>query len=126
MAGIVHFSVFFIYMEEVEHELLRELGFGVICDVGDQRISFPRVNAQCNYVSAIRFEDLIDIELTVSRIGEKSITWQYAFSREAMPVANGSITTVCCKFHNELGAGRPEPVAIPARFVDAIQPYVVD
>ena len=38
MAGIVHFSVFFAYMEQAEHELLRSLGLGV----GPKRRGDPR------------------------------------------------------------------------------------
>ena len=39
MAGIVHFSAFFVYMEQAEHELLRSLGLSVVAhDTGDIRI----------------------------------------------------------------------------------------
>lgn len=31
-AGIVHFSSFFVYMEQAEHELLRHLGLNVFVD----------------------------------------------------------------------------------------------
>ena len=36
MAGIVHFSAFFKYMEAAEHELLRSLGFSVYSEVGGE------------------------------------------------------------------------------------------
>ena len=32
MAGIVHFSNFFAYMEQAEHDFLRSVGMGVVCD----------------------------------------------------------------------------------------------
>ncbi len=119
-AGIVHFSNFFVYMEQAEHAFLRSLGLGVICEIDDQRISFPRVNASCNYRNAIRFEDLIDVQLSVSRIGSKSITYSFQFSRGTTPVADGSITTVCCKFEH----GKPaESIVTPPKFIDAIRPY---
>ncbi|MEM7456194.1 MAG: thioesterase family protein [Planctomycetota bacterium] len=122
MAGIVHFSVFFTYMEEAEHELLRELELGVICEADGRTVSFPRVNAECNYLNAIRFEENIDIEVTVSRIGEKSITWQHTFRRGEDVVAKGTITTVCCLFHS--GGGRPQSVPIPQKIVEALQPFM--
>ena len=33
MAGIMHFSAFFRYMEAAEHELLRSLGFSVYSEI---------------------------------------------------------------------------------------------
>ena len=47
MAGIMHFSAFFRYMEAAEHELLRNLGFSVYCEIDGVPISFPRVAASC-------------------------------------------------------------------------------
>ncbi len=45
MAGIVHFSAFFRYMEAAEHELLRSLGLSVHTKLADDLvISFPRVS----------------------------------------------------------------------------------
>lgn len=126
MARIVHFSVFFAYMEETEHEFLRSLGLGVICDVEDQTLSFPRVNAQCDYRSAIRFEEEIDIELSITRVGGKSITWSYRFTRAETLVAEGQITTVCCVMdHHSRDPKPPAPVAIPDSIREKLQPYVV-
>ena len=120
MAGIVHFSNFFIYMEQTEHEFLRSVGLGVICEVDGQKISWPRVNAQCDYKRAIRFEELIDIEVTVKRIGTKSSTYGFEFIRDQELVAQGEITAVCCLIaHGEL----PKPVIIPEGFLTAVRPY---
>ena len=44
-AGMVHFSVFFVYMEQAEHELLRHLGLSVVLSDESGPISFPRVAA---------------------------------------------------------------------------------
>lgn len=129
MARIVHFSVFFTYMEEAEHEFLRHLGLGVVCEVGQQQISWPRVNAECNYLAAIRFEEEIDIEVTVARIGTKSITYQHRLFREQTLVAEGTITAVCCKFEPpDVGIGRkmtrPESIPIPDQVVELFRPFL--
>ena len=45
-AGIMHFSTYFTYMEEAEHELFRQLGTTVMQKVDDETtISWPRVAA---------------------------------------------------------------------------------
>lgn len=123
MARIVHFSVFFTYMEEAEHEFLRQLGFGVVFDVNGRHLSFPRVNAECNYRSAIRFEEVIEIEVKVLRIGTKSVTYGFQFQRGETRVADGEVTAVCCEFGRN-HEGPPEPVAIPAEIVTELQPYL--
>ena len=121
MAGIVHFSNFFAYMEQAEHAFLRSIGLGVICEIDGQKISWPRVNASCNYRQAIRFEEMIDVEVVISRIGTKSITYDFAFSREGTAVADGSITVVCCLFKH---GSKPQSVEIPAGFLDRVKPYL--
>lgn len=121
MAGIVHFSNFFAYMEQAEHAFLRSIGLGVICTIDGVEISWPRVNANCNYRQAIRFEQMIDIEVCIARIGSSSITYEFNFSHEGTPVADGSITVVCCKFRR---GEKPESMKIPAGFIEKVKPWL--
>ena len=81
MAGIMHFSAFFRYMEAAEHELLRSMGFSVYSEIDGHPVSFPRVAASCEYHSPARCEDVLEIDVTVQRVGEKSVTYGFAFSR---------------------------------------------
>ena len=110
-------------MEEAEHEFLRSLGLGVMCRLDGHTISWPRVNAECNYRSAVRFEEIIEIEITVERIGSRSVTYGFQFSRDEIPVADGQVTVVCCKFDHVPAREHPESVPIPPEFVDALTPY---
>ncbi len=98
-AGIMHFSAFFIYMEEAEHELLRSVGLSVLTrdDVGP--ISWPRVAVHCNFRSAVRFEDPLTIEVTVEKLGQKSVTYNFAFQSQGRQVATGTMTAVCCRLN---------------------------
>mgnify|MGYP002623164426 FL=1 len=109
-AGIVHFSVFFTYMEAAEHELWRHLGLSVKQINGDEVLSWPRVAASCDYKSPARFEDELSIAVTVNRIGGKSVTFAFAISRDGREVAAGSLTAVCCRIPKD---GPPESIAIP-------------
>jgi len=119
-AGIMHFSVFFVAMEEAEHALLREVGLSVHQKVDAHIVSWPRVAADCQYRSAARFEETLAIDVQVDRLGEKSVTYAFRFTCEERLIAEGKITTVCC----ELRPGQPpQPIAIPAEMREKLKAY---
>ena len=96
MAGIVHFSRFFIFMETAEHAFLRSLGTSVSTEWAGDKIGWPRVAAACEYLSPLRFEESVEIQLRVEKKGTKSLTYAFSFVRDGETVARGSLTTVCC------------------------------
>ncbi len=95
MAGIMHFSRFFIWMESVEVELMRSLGLSVVMEQEGQAIGFPRVAAQCTYKKPVRFENLVNCAITIAKMGVKSITYNHVFSFNDQRIAEGSIVTCC-------------------------------
>ena len=110
MAGIMHFASFYRYMESAEPELLRSLGLSVYTEVDGVPLTFPRVAASCDFHSPARCEDVLEIDVTVARIGTKSITYGFAFSDEGRDVATGKMTCVCCRVPH---GGEPVSVPIP-------------
>lgn len=121
MAGIVHFSNFFTWMEQAEHEVWRFLGLGVISNIEGHTISWPRVSAECSYRRALRFEEIIEVEIAIARIGTKSVTWVVRFFQAGQPVANGSITTVCCQIEH---GQQPVSIDIPKPIREKLSPLV--
>jgi 4-hydroxybenzoyl-CoA thioesterase/acyl-CoA thioester hydrolase len=121
-AGIAHFSVFFVYMEEAEHELLRHLGLSVMFHDDAGKISFPRVGARCDYQRAVKFEEVVEIEVSIVRLGTKSVTYEFNFTHQGQPVASGQTTTVCCRLSD---AGPPVSMPIPAWILEKLSPAVV-
>ncbi len=115
MAGIVHYSNFFRYMETVEHAFYRSLGFSVVHDQHDPPVGFPRVHASCDYWKPLRFEDEIEIHLRLIEKKEKALTHQIIFrkvSGNRFPeVARGKLVVVCVTKGPD---GRMASVPIPA------------
>lgn len=98
MAGIVHFANFFRWMESAEVEFLRSLGLSVsMRDPAGQRVGFPRVSASCDYVRPARFQDVLDIQVTVKNVGTKAVTYVFEFSKEGETIAKGQIAAVFCR-----------------------------
>ncbi len=120
-AGIVHFSVFFPWMEQAEHELLRHVGLSVFDHDDEGPITWPRVAAHCDYQQSIRFEETFQIEVRIARIGNKSVTYGFRFRGERGALASGEMTSVCCRV---LPDGSLRSMPIPAWISDKLAPYV--
>lgn len=121
MAGIVHFANFFRFMESAECALLRTLGLGVRMDWEGEPIGFPRVSATCDYKKPAYFEDLLDVDVTVERIGGKSVTYGFLFSREGQAIAQGKVTSACCRVKDDGGLEAQE---IPEGYRKKIEPFL--
>lgn len=120
-AGIVHFAAFFRMMEQAEHDLLRSVGLSVVMEDAEGTISWPRVAARCEFQAAARFEDLLQIEVRVARIGETSVTYAHRFLKDGQDLASGEITAVCCRITR---GSPPQPIPIPAWFADKLRALV--
>jgi 4-hydroxybenzoyl-CoA thioesterase/acyl-CoA thioester hydrolase len=118
-AGIIHFSAFFHYMEEVEHEFLRSRGLSVLARNAEGVVSWPRVAASCQFRGAVRFEDVLDVELRVTRVGAKSVTYAFHFTHAGREVADGEVTAVCCRMQD---AAPPRSIAIPPDVLARLAP----
>jgi acyl-CoA thioester hydrolase len=112
-AGIIHFTALFEFMEQAEHELLRSRDLSVFMNDDEGIISWPRVAAKCEFQAAARFEDVLEIEVGIARLGEKSITYAFRFRSEGNDVASGELTAVCCRMTDQ---SPPQPIPIPQWF----------
>lgn len=97
MAGIMHFSNFFRFMEVAETQFLNALGLSVTWAANGQRYGFPRVSVGCDYVRPVRFEDVLTIAVSVEKVGTKSVSYRFDFTHAGHPVATGRMTAVYCK-----------------------------
>jgi len=114
MAGIVHFSNFFRYMENAEHAFYRSLGGCVIMNELDPPLGFPRVHAECDYRRPIRFEDNLEIHLLVRDKRAKVLSYLFKFRKltengPSEEVARGILTVVCVA-HNRDGSMNSAPI----------------
>jgi 4-hydroxybenzoyl-CoA thioesterase/acyl-CoA thioester hydrolase len=109
-AGIVHFARFFVYMESAEHEMLRSVGLSVMQSSGEHQISWPRVSVSCDFRQPAKFDDVVTIEVSIERIGEKSVTYLFRLLKDDQLLATGKTTAVCCRIVHGMP---PESIAIP-------------
>ena len=114
-AGIVHFSNYFRYMEEVEHALWRDVGLSIA--PSESGVGFPRVSVGFDYHRPLRFEDEFEARIRVVAMGRTSMRYSCALTRGEERIATGSMTIVCVtRKGNEPMKAIPFPPDIAARF----------
>lgn len=77
----IHFAAMFRFFEIAEQEFFRSLGF-TYKDIQKLGIELPRVNVECNYRSLIGNDELLDIEVSVGRVGNSSVTLCFLVRRQ--------------------------------------------
>jgi YbgC/YbaW family acyl-CoA thioester hydrolase len=124
LAGILHFSNFFRYMESAEHAYLRSLGFSVHGTTEAGTIGWPRVQTRCEYFKPLTFEEEVEVEVLVAEVRSRSVRYLFGFwkSGPQWPVlaARGETSTVCVRMNE--AAGRMEATAIPEDLHAALEP----
>lgn len=122
MAGIVHFSEFFKYMENAEHDFYRSLGLSVHIQDDSSLYGWPRVHASFDYLKPLRFEDEAEVHLVVQEITSKTILYRcfiHKVGPETHLCAKGSLRVICIT--KEGGGGKMRAAEIPAFFRDKIE-----
>ena len=112
MAGIAHFANFFRWMESAEVDFLSARGLNVALLSDGREIGFPRVSASCDFAKPVTFMDVIEIIVTVERVGTKSVSYAFEFRKDGEIVARGRITSVCCLVLRDHGI---EAIEIPEK-----------
>jgi YbgC/YbaW family acyl-CoA thioester hydrolase len=119
MAGIVHYSNFFRYMESAEHAFFRSLGFSIVTREVDPPVGWPRVHASCDYMAPLRFEDEFEIQLLVTEKKSKSLTYEFRFRKmdgdASVEIARGALTVVCVRHKGNRMKAATIPEAIAAK-----------
>ncbi len=101
MAGILHFSNYFRFMEQAEHAFFRSVGLSVHNDMETGGWGWARIAAECKYQRPLRYEDTVELHVIVTEKRSKSIAYEVVFRREdpadgsLSEVARGSMTVVC-------------------------------
>lgn len=127
MAGIMHYSNFFRFMEVAEHAFFRSIGFSVTARPGAPKVGWPRVHASCDYHRPLRFEDEVEVRLRVIEKRSKSLTYEFRFRKlggaESVEAARGRVTVVCVA-HQPDGTMKATsiPVEIASRIDVATEP----
>ena len=114
----MHFSRYFVFFERTEEEFYRSIGLS-FKNLRDKELWLPRVEAFCQYKKPARFEDVLEIELTVEELREKSAKLAFTVTKEGTTelLATGYFVVVAA----DKNIGRA--TQIPKEFADKLKPF---
>jgi 4-hydroxybenzoyl-CoA thioesterase len=122
-AGIMYYPRFFHLFHLAFEELWRaRIGPTAYSEILDRdRIGFPAVRAECDFRAPLRFGDTAEIEVSIPRLGEKSITFRYRIFRAGEPRALCAEGQVVCAV---VDLARFVAVSVPERVVAMLSDLV--
>jgi YbgC/YbaW family acyl-CoA thioester hydrolase len=119
MAGIVHFSWYFRYLEEAEHAMWRQAGLSI---AGGTGIGWPRVEASFEFHRPLKFEDEFEVHLRIVAKDASTIRYEGVITRGDTRIATGRLAVRCVtKRPGEPMHGTDIPPEIDALFQVAPQ-----
>jgi acyl-CoA thioester hydrolase len=116
--GVMHFSRYFIFMENAEDEFLHAAGGGFTHEIDGRPGGWPKVAATCEYLASARYGDVLEIHVAVAKRTRRTITYRFTLRRDGVEIARGRTTSVCCAQGPD---GRFASVPIPADLAARIQ-----
>jgi 4-hydroxybenzoyl-CoA thioesterase len=121
-AGIVYYPRFFHYFHVAFEELwCARIGPAAYSEIIDRdRIGFPAVRAECDFKTPLKFGDTADIEVSIPRLGVRSITFRYRIfrARDRALCAEGHVITAV------VDLARFVAVPVPERVCEMLQDLV--
>jgi 4-hydroxybenzoyl-CoA thioesterase len=97
-AGIVYYPRFFHYFHIAFEEFFADrVGVPYHVMIDEKRIGFPTVHVECDYREPLEFGDVLDVGVSVARMGDSSVDFRYRLrrGRSAKVAAEALVTVVC-------------------------------
>lgn len=104
-SGRIHFTAMLRYFEAAETEFLRTLGITY-----DARGSYnlPRVHVECDFLHVLANDDLIGIEVSVTKLGRSSIRFEFQAFKATELAARGIVVVACADRHTLRSVALPD------------------
>lgn len=118
-SGRIHYTAMFRYFESAEIEFMRE--YGVI--YGQTNYGFPRVHVECDFFLPLVHDDLIDIEVWLTKLGRSSLHFQFRTFRSGDLAAKGAVVIACIDLKTQRAAPIPDELRqrLTARLANVVE-----
>lgn len=114
-AGIVYFPRYFdLFHSVMENWFVDGMGIDYWRTLREERIGFPSVHAEADYLKPSRMGDILAFELKVERLGERSMTLAIEASGPEGPRVRGRLVVVLVDLDRHVS--QPIPPHLRAAF----------
>jgi YbgC/YbaW family acyl-CoA thioester hydrolase len=117
MTGRIHYTSLLRYFEAAEIEFLRSLNLRIE-DSLKSGIGLPRVHVECDYLGAIHYDDLLNFEVTVGKVGHSAFRLEFDVKKHDKTVARGNFVIVAM----DRASGRA--VELPAQLSEPLRRHL--
>jgi len=107
---MVYFSNFFRFFSKAEEDFYEHLGLLEL--FATKEVILPRVEAHCQYKKPAKFNDLLEIELTVEDLKEKSVKYGFKIYNKKTNelIAEGYLVAVAVNRHTLKAVQIPQEI----------------
>jgi YbgC/YbaW family acyl-CoA thioester hydrolase len=88
-SGRIHFTSVFLWAEQTEIALWRAQGIDP-----KEAIDYPRRRVEAEYLRPLSFDDEVEVQMSVARVGTTSVTFDWQIFRDGELAVRGSHTVV--------------------------------
>lgn len=113
-SGRIHYTSLFRFFEAAETELFRT--FDISYTGGT--FNFPRVHAECDIRLPLLHDDLIDVEVRLTKLGKSSMRFDFRAVKKGKVAATGAVVMVCMDRKSQRAI--PIPDDLRARFAEIL------
>ena len=106
-SGRIFYISLLHHFDHAEVEFLRSRGVGYNL-IQNANVGFPRVHVECDYTGPLIYDDLMDIAVTVDRVGHASFTLAFEARVNGRSAAHGKVTIACIDRQTWRAAALPE------------------
>ncbi|MBX3268712.1 MAG: acyl-CoA thioesterase [Sandaracinaceae bacterium] len=107
-ARIVYYPRFFHFFHSAFEDFFDEQGYPYRACLDGDGVGWPAVHAEADFERPVRFGEWITVTLTIPAIGDKSVTFDYAITREdGTRACTGRVVVACIGMDDYRGRAIP-------------------
>jgi len=106
--GVAYYGSYFIYFDHARSDFMRKIGYS-FSKLKSMGIETRIVSAHCDYKAPLKYEDIVEVNIRLAKIGNTSIRFEYEIYR-VDDVKQKTLCAVGYTVHVFVnGNGRPTP-----------------
>lgn len=116
LAGVVYYANYLRFMERARTEWLRSIGIEQDVARDELGVVFVVVSCEIHYHEPARFNDLLEVTVTISDVRRASLAFEQKVCRGAAVLCTATLRAAC------VDAATMRPRALPATVSEALAP----